>query len=282
MSMKVLGIASTTILSLLLVIAAPAFALQEQRGEKPGHAEAQAGKHEQARPEAKPAQSHVQQQKQQAPRAQQPKQQANQPQHAQPQKQVEQKQRPQPQRAQQSKQQQAKQPQHAQPQKQAGQKRQQQAKAPQHAQPAKQQDQNTRPQHAQSEHANTPHPRTPAQERVQHSSWQQQRAKRWESDHRNWQQRGGYHGYHIPDARFRGYFGPEHGFRIYGLPFLVVSGHPRFRYRGYWFSPVDPWPESWANNWYDTDEVYVTYTDHGYYLFDRVHPDSGIAISISM
>ena len=120
------------------------------------------------------------------------------------------------------------------------------------------------------------------QQRVQHSAWQQHRARSWQSDHRTWQQRGGYNGYRIPDDRFRGYFGSEHGFRIYGLPFLVVGGYPRFQYSGYWFSLVDPWPESWANNWYDTDDVYVSYVDNGYYLFDRRHPNVGIAISISM
>jgi hypothetical protein len=46
--------------------------------------------------------------------------------------------------------------------------------------------------------------------------------------------------------------------------------------------PVDPWPEYWANNWYDTDDVYVTYADNGYYLFNRRYPNVGIAISISM
>ena len=260
--MKVIRIASTAFLSLLLAIAAPAYAQQEQRGEKQGHPEAQAGQHEQAKPAAKPAPAHVQQQRQQPRHTQQPKrqEQAKQPQQAPPQKQAEQKQR---------------QPQHAQQPKQ-----QQQAKQPQHAPPARQQDKNSQSQRAQR--GNTPPQRTQAQERVQRSSWQQQRAKSWESDHRTWQQRGGYHGYRIPNARFRGYFGPEHGFRIYGLPFLVVRGHPRFRYRGYWFSPVDPWPESWANNWYDTDDVYITYTDNGYYLFDRIHPESGIAISISL
>jgi hypothetical protein len=102
------------------------------------------------------------------------------------------------------------------------------------------------------------------------------------SDHRDWQQRGGYHGYRIPDDRYRGYFGPDHGFRIYGLPFLVVGGYPRFQYEGYWFSAVDPWPEYWANDWYDTDDVYVTYVDNGYYLFNRRYPNVGIAVSISM
>ena len=114
--------------------------------------------------------------------------------------------------------------------------------------------------------------RTPEQQRVEQSAWQQHRSQRWDSDHRNWQQRGGYHGYRIPDDRFRGYFGPDHGFRIYGLPFLVVGGYPRFQYNGYWFSLVDPWPEYWGDDWYDNDDVYVAYVDNGYYLFNRRYP----------
>jgi hypothetical protein len=31
-----------------------------------------------------------------------------------------------------------------------------------------------------------------------------------------------------------------------------------------------------------TDDVYVTYVDNGYYLFDRRYPNVAIAISISM
>ena len=88
--------------------------------------------------------------------------------------------------------------------------------------------------------------RTQEQQRVQQTAWQQHRSQHWDSDHRTWQQRGGYHGYRIPDDRFRGYFGPNHGFRIYGLPFLVVGGYPRFQYEGYWISLVDPWPEYWG------------------------------------
>ena len=63
---------------------------------------------------------------------------------------------------------------------------------------------------------------------------------------------------------------------------MVVGGYPRFQYEGYWFSPVDPWPEDWANNWYDTDDVYVTYVNNGYYLFNSRYPNVGIAVSISM
>jgi len=107
------------------------------------------------------------------------------------------------------------------------------------------------------------------------------RDRHWDADHRNWQQRGGYRGYRIPDDRFRGYFGPEHGFRVHGLPFLVVGGYPRFQYGGYWVSAVDPWPEYWGDNWYDNDDVYVTYVDNGYYLYNRRYPRAGVAISLS-
>jgi hypothetical protein len=117
---------------------------------------------------------------------------------------------------------------------------------------------------------------------MQHSAWQRHGSRNWDSEHRTWQQRGGYHGYRIPDDRFRGYFGSNHGFRIYGLPFLVVRGYPRFQYEGYWFSPVDPWPEYWGSNWYDNDEVYVVYADNGYYMYNRRYPTMGIAINISM
>ncbi|MGB6131019.1 MAG: hypothetical protein WBG54_04515 [Acidobacteriaceae bacterium] len=117
---------------------------------------------------------------------------------------------------------------------------------------------------------------------VQQAAWQQHSASNWQSDHRTWQQRGGYHGYRIPDTRYRGYFGPGHAFLIRGLPFMVVGGFPRFQYNGYWLSVVDPWPQQWGNDWYDNDQVYVDYADGGYYLYNRSYPGIGIAVSISM
>jgi hypothetical protein len=118
--------------------------------------------------------------------------------------------------------------------------------------------------------------------RDHHNDWQGRRARDWRSDHRTWEQRGGYRGYRIPEYRFGRYFGPRHFFRIHDLPVQVFSGYPSFLYGGYWFSLVDPWPENWAEDWYETDDVYIAYTGDGYYLFNRRFPGVGIAVSISM
>ncbi len=121
------------------------------------------------------------------------------------------------------------------------------------------------------------------QRQVQQSAaFQQHRAGNWASDHRTWQQRGGYNGYRIPDARFNGYFGANHGFRISSLPYSVVGGYPRFRYDGYWLTLVDPWPGTWASDWYDSDDVYVVFGDGGYYLYNRRYPNVGLAIRVSL
>jgi len=210
--MKVVRITSTAILSLLLGIAALAYAQHED--EKQDHAQQQGG-HEQG----KPQQQHAQQQRHE-----------QQEQH-----------------------------------------NQQQAKH-------RQQQQN---QHNRQQARQQPQ-RTQQQQRIQQSAWQQHRSQNWQSDHRTWQQRGGYRGYRIPDDRYRGYFGPSHRFRINGRPFLVVGGYPRFQYQGYWISTVDPWPETWGNDWYDNDDVYVNYVDNGYYLFNRSYPGQGIAINITL
>ena len=110
------------------------------------------------------------------------------------------------------------------------------------------------------------------------NSWQQGRASAWQSQHRTWAERGGYGGYYIPDATFTLDFGDQHWFRITSQP-TIVGGYPRFRQDGFWFMMVDPWPESWAENWYATDDVYVGYND-GYYLYNRRDPGDAIAISI--
>ena len=112
--------------------------------------------------------------------------------------------------------------------------------------------------------------------------WQRQRAHNWQREHRPWHARGGYHGYRIPEDRFRGHFGRGHWFRVHDVPVVVVEGSPRFQFGGYWFSVVDPCPETWAPTWYRTDDVYVDYVNDGYYMYNRRHPGIAIAINVSL
>ena len=258
--MKVIGITSAAVLALFLGVAAPAFAQHEQGGDKQDHAREQPSGHEQGRPEPQ----HAQQQ--------------GQPDHAKPPQQAQQKQQTQ------HNQQQAQQKQQAQHNQQQAQHNQQQAQQKQQAQHTQQQaQQKQQAQHNQQQSRSWQQQQhSQHQQQVRQSAWQQHRSQNWQSDHRTWQQRGGYHGYHIPDNRYRGYFGPSHGFRINTLPFLVVGGYPRFQYQGYWISAVDPWPEYWGNDWYDNDDVYVDYVDNGYYLYNRRYPSAGIAINITL
>jgi len=268
--MQRIQITGTAILSLVLGITAPAFAQREQQSEKQDHPQQQQNRHEQAKPEQKHAQQ---------PR--QPTQKQEQAQHVQQQRRPDQNRQTEQRAQQRQRQDQNKRTeQRAQQQQRQDQNKQTQ----QRAQQQQRQDQNreTQQRAANQQRGNQRVERSPEQRRVEQSAWQQHRSQRWDSDHRNWQQRGGYNGYRIPEDRYRGYFGRDHGFRIYGLPFLVVGGYPRFQYEGYWFSMIDPWPEYWGNNWYDNDDVYVMYIDNGYYLYNHRYPNAGIAINITM
>jgi hypothetical protein len=238
-----------------LTIAAPVYA-QEQQQDKPAKDE----KHAQQQEKKGQPEKQAQQEKQSA---QQERQQQEKPQ----QERRAQQEKPQQERPAQRDEQRAKE---SRPAQQNEHQAQQQNQHPQQQEHAQQQPSNNRPQ------------RTQEQQHVQQSAMQQHRSHSWDSDHRTWQQRCGYIGYRIPDDRFRGYFGQDHGFRISGLPFLVVGGYPRFQYSGYWFSMVDPWPEYWGDDWYDNDDVYVVYVDNGYYLYNHRYPNVGIAINISM
>lgn len=182
------------------------------------------------------------------------------------------------QRAQQPRQEQRpQQQQHAQQQRAQQQRAQQQNSREQHAQ----QQQRAQQEHSRQDRGNGQTQRAQQQRGEEQRVWQDHRASNWQSDHRSWEQRGGYHGYRIPEDRFRGYFGQDHWFRIGGLPFMVEAGYPRFQYQGYWLDILDPWPANWGDGWYDNDDVYVADQDGGYYLFNRRHPGIGIAISIS-
>jgi hypothetical protein len=120
----------------------------------------------------------------------------------------------------------------------------------------------------------------PVQQSEQRVVWQQHRASSWQTEHRTWLQRGGYNGYRIPEDHFHGYFGRDHGFRIYNRSLEIFDGHPRFQYEGYWFCVVDPWPEYWSAYWYENDDVYIDYIGGGYYMYNRRHPRDRIAITV--
>jgi hypothetical protein len=109
-------------------------------------------------------------------------------------------------------------------------------------------------------------------------SWRAGRARNWAREHRTWAQRGGYGGYIIPHATFSLHFGRQHWFRMRARPTFYM-GYPRFSYGGFSFLLVDPWPEHWAENWFDTGELCIVYDD-GYYLYDRRHPGIGLAMVV--
>jgi hypothetical protein len=113
-----------------------------------------------------------------------------------------------------------------------------------------------------------------------HDNWHQSRARHWESDHRDWGQRGGYGGYYIPQSSFSISFGYQHWFRMGSRPTMYM-GYPRFAYGGYSFMLVDPYPEYWGADWYDTDDIYIDY-NNGYYLHNRRYPGIGLAITVAM
>ena len=107
----------------------------------------------------------------------------------------------------------------------------------------------------------------------------QSRADSWDDDHRTWGQRGGYNGYRVPETASGTYFGRDHFFRINGLPLLFVGGSPRFQYDGYWVTFLIR-GRNRGPDWYETDDVYLDDSD-GYYLYDRNHPGTGIAVTLA-
>jgi hypothetical protein len=130
-------------------------------------------------------------------------------------------------------------------------------------------------------HGGVHHSGVPQHEGQVRAGFAQSRAGAWKTEHQTWSQRGGYTGYRIPENRFRLYFGREHFFRIHGLPMVFVGGQPRFQYDGYWVTFMDTWPEDWAPDWYQTDDVYLDYNGDGYYLYNRLHPGFPIAVTIT-
>ena len=293
--MKSVRVITTATLLLLLGWTAPAYSRQDQQ-DKPKEQEKQ---HEQAKPAEKPepqARSAGQDQKQatRQPDQQRQKQQDNSKKQEQQIAKGQQDQQRKDQQQRQDKvanQQQAKNAQDQQrEQRNNSAKHQQQAKVQQNQQQKQQrasEDQDRRQiaqgqqdsQRGQQQDNRSDQRSSPAYVHQQHVAWQGDRAHNWQTEHRTWQQRGGYNGYRVPDDRFRSYYGQDHGFRIYTLPVIYVGGHRRFQYGGYWFGLNDPWPEYWTNDWYDNDDMYVDYYGGGYYLYNRRYPRDRIAIS---
>lgn len=78
----------------------------------------------------------------------------------------------------------------------------------------------------------------------------------------------------IPEEHFRAHFGREHRFVI--VRPVIVAGHPRFQYDGYWFVIGRPLPPGWRYS----DQVYVDYYEDNYYMCSPAHP--GVRISIDI
>jgi len=149
-------------------------------------------------------------------------------------------------------------------------------------QPQQQREQQPRPPAQDNRQGQAQRPERAGQDQgARQSAFREHRAKSWQSEHRRWSQRGGYHGSRIPDDRFRASFGESHSFRISTVSFQIVSGSPAFLCNGFWVVLVDPIPEFWADDWFDNDDVYIVWVDDGYYLIDRRYPSVSIAVSIS-
>ncbi len=244
---------STAVLCLLYGAIVPLYAQRDHQGEDRGKVERQQGRRQTAAPSSAQKQ-HPQGQQQQS----QARGQREQKQRQEPQQRVQQQQQPQP--LQQTQQQRSQQ---------QGQ-RSQQARQPQPPRRTEQQAVAWQKQRGWLQHGGW----------QGNNSWQRSRAQQWEHEHRTWAQRGGYGGYYIPQDRFRLYFGKQHWFRVHSRP-IFYMGYPRFSYGGFSFLLVDPWPEYWAENWYEADDVYIDYDD-GYYLCNRRSPSVRLAITVVM
>jgi hypothetical protein len=260
---KQVKIMSAAAIVFLLGISLPAYAHQDKQ-DKPQQQEEHAKPQQQTRP----------QQKEQAAQAKgQQDQQQKQQQHQHAQQAQADKQQQQHAKGQQDQQQKQQQQQHA-----------QQVQANKQQQQHAQQQQNlNRQQQPRAQQVKMQSPQAQRQQQVeQRSVWQERRATNWQTEHRDWQQRGGYNGYRIPQDHYGSYFGPSHAFRMYSYPVMVVGGYPRFQYGGYYFNVVDPWPQYWSNDWYANDDVYVDYYAGGYYLHNRRYPRDRIAVSVNL
>jgi hypothetical protein len=142
------------------------------------------------------------------------------------------------------------------------------------AQPAgHQQTQNAKPAEQQrtQQAAHTQQPQTHAVNHPQQSNTGRSPAQ-VQQTHAPVANRGGSQHGRISDAHYASSFGSGHSFHVNRGQY----DSRRFEYGGYSFGFVDPWPAAWGYS----DNVYVVYTDGGYYMYDNVHPGLRISINI--
>jgi hypothetical protein len=109
-------------------------------------------------------------------------------------------------------------------------------------------------------------------------NWEGVRASDWEAQHATWPERGGYGGAFVSQADYDRHFSTAHDFRLKSKPDMK-RGYPHFTRDGAHFVMVDPYPQSWNEKWYETDDVYIQY-DQGYYLHNRKDPGPAIAVMV--
>ena len=109
-----------------------------------------------------------------------------------------------------------------------------------------------------------------------HHYGQQKHDDRYEHDshYARYEEHADHHHKRIPEDHFRAHFGQEHRFRI--VRPVVVAGHSRFQYDGYWFAFARPLPPGWRYS----DEVYVDYLNDNYFLYSPAHP--GVRVSVNL
>ncbi len=142
-----------------------------------------------------------------------------------------------------------------------------------HAQAAKPAEQHAQPSHAQeAKPAAQRHTETAARSTQTHTT---KTVTHTTQSHATAQSHGGgNNGPHgrISEAHYSASFGSGHSFHVNRGDY----DRHRFAYGGYNFGFVQPWPVGWG---YD-DDVYVIYSDGGYYMYNRVHPGLRLSINI--
>jgi hypothetical protein len=149
---------------------------------------------------------------------------------------------------------------------------QQQRPAQQQQRPAQQQQRSAQQQQRARPDAQHQAPRAIPAQPARFQQPQRGPVNRARESHREDDRRGGHEHGRISNDHYAAHFGREHSFHVHRGDY----DHRRFRYGGYAFGFIDPWPMAWGYS----DDVYVEYDDGGYYMYNRFHPGMRISIDI--